>query len=58
MIAEGFAANGARVYIAGRREETLKGAAALVNNKLSEQKVYIKYEVFCFDLNSSPDRTW
>lgn len=41
MIAEGFAANGAKVYIAGRREETLKTAADNVNNKILEQKVPI-----------------
>ena len=32
MIAQGLAANGAKVYITGRREDTLKQAAASVQN--------------------------
>jgi NADP-dependent 3-hydroxy acid dehydrogenase YdfG len=45
MIAEGFAANGAKVYITGRREGTLKDSADDVNNKILEQNVYMISEL-------------
>ena len=39
MIAEAFACNGAKVYISGRRMETLEKAAADVAGRLAPQKV-------------------